>query len=79
VHVLPRQLNTYDVLVSDDVVFTDRALRAFLGRRPRARAKAVARGVGRGRSTLRRGTLAARVEVTSAHVTRETEARMSDH
>src|SRR3954470_18104306 len=33
VHVLaPDQLNTYDVLVSDDVVFTEPALDAFLGR-----------------------------------------------
>ncbi|MFM2438710.1 MAG: hypothetical protein RLZ55_1535 [Actinomycetota bacterium] len=32
-HVLaPEQLNTYDVLVSDDVVFTKGALEAFLGR-----------------------------------------------
>ncbi|OAA18237.1 LSU ribosomal protein L4P [Frankia sp. EI5c] len=33
VHLLdPGQLNTYDVLVSDDVVFTEDALAAFLGR-----------------------------------------------
>ncbi|MDQ4102346.1 MAG: 50S ribosomal protein L4 [Actinomycetota bacterium] len=33
VHVLtPEQLNTYDVLVSDDVVFTAEALQAFLAR-----------------------------------------------
>jgi large subunit ribosomal protein L4 len=33
VHLLdPGQLNTYDVLVSDDVVFTEAALAAFLGR-----------------------------------------------
>lgn len=33
VHVLdPGQLNTYDVLVSDDIVFTKPALRAFLAR-----------------------------------------------
>ena len=33
VHVIaPDQLNTYDVLVSDDVVFTEGALTAFLGR-----------------------------------------------
>jgi large subunit ribosomal protein L4 len=32
-HLLaPEQLNTYDVLVSDDVVFTESALAAFLGR-----------------------------------------------
>ena len=32
VHLLvPDQLNTYDVLVSDDVVFTEAALNAFLG------------------------------------------------
>ena len=44
VHVLsPGQLNTYDVLISDDVVFTETALAAFLapspkGRRAKARA-----------------------------------------
>jgi large subunit ribosomal protein L4 len=33
VHLLdPGQLNTYDVLLSDDVVFTEAALAAFLGR-----------------------------------------------
>jgi large subunit ribosomal protein L4 len=31
VHLLsPGQLNTYDVLISDDVVFTESALQAFL-------------------------------------------------
>jgi large subunit ribosomal protein L4 len=45
VHMLsPGQLNTYDVLVSDDVVFTESALQAFLaptpkGRRLKARAR----------------------------------------
>ena len=45
VHVLsPGQLNTYDVLISDDVVFTESALQAFLagspkGRRAKARAR----------------------------------------
>ena len=45
VHMLsPGQLNTYDVLVSDDVVFTEAALQAFLaggpkGRRAKARAR----------------------------------------
>ena len=44
VHMLsPGQLNTYDVLISDDVVFTEAALAAFLaptpkGRRAKARA-----------------------------------------
>jgi large subunit ribosomal protein L4 len=44
VHMLsPGQLNTYDVLVSDDIVFTESALQAFLaptpkGRRAKARA-----------------------------------------
>ncbi len=44
VHMLsPGQLNTYDVLISDDVVFTEAALSAFLtgspkGRRAKARA-----------------------------------------
>ena len=43
-HILsPGQLNTYDVLISDDVVFTESALQAFLapnptGRRAKARA-----------------------------------------
>ena len=37
VHMLsPGQLNTYDVLVSDDVVFTESALQAFLAPSPRA-------------------------------------------
>jgi large subunit ribosomal protein L4 len=40
VHLLvPDQLNTYDVLVSDDVVFTQRALEEFLAS-PRAAARA---------------------------------------
>src|SRR5580698_1580079 len=44
VHLLePGQLNTYDVLVSDDVVFTEAALAAFVAGPPRGRsAKAVA-------------------------------------
>ena len=38
VHLLdPGQLNTYDVLVSDDVVFLEDALRAFLAAAPRGR------------------------------------------
>ena len=44
-HLLaPGQLNTYDVLVSDDVVFTQGALEAFLAGPGQAarRAKAVA-------------------------------------
>ena len=44
VHILsPGQLNTYDVLVSDDIVFTESALQAFLAPRPtgrRAKARA---------------------------------------
>jgi large subunit ribosomal protein L4 len=37
VHLIaPDQLNTYDVLTSDDVVFTAAALEAFLGRAPEA-------------------------------------------
>ena len=46
VHLLvPDQLNTYDVLVSDDVVFTQGAFEAFLGGPARGRsAKAVATG-----------------------------------
>ncbi len=44
VHLLvPDQLNTYDVLVSDDVIFTQGALDAFLaGPRTGKGAKAVA-------------------------------------
>jgi large subunit ribosomal protein L4 len=44
VHMLaPGQLNTYDVLVSDDVVFTESALQAFLAGSPKGRsAKATA-------------------------------------
>jgi large subunit ribosomal protein L4 len=38
VHLLvPDQLNTYDVLVSDDVVFTRDALDEFLAGRPKGR------------------------------------------
>ena len=38
VHVLsPGQLNTYDVLISDDVVFTESALQAFLAPSPKGR------------------------------------------
>ena len=38
VHLIsPGQLNTYDVLVSDDVVFTEDALQAFLAASPRLR------------------------------------------
>ena len=44
VHLIaPGQLNTYDVLVSDDVVFTEAALQAFLAGNPKGRsAKAAA-------------------------------------
>jgi large subunit ribosomal protein L4 len=44
VHLIaPDQLNTYDVLVSDDVVFTEPALTAFLAGAPKGKsAKAVA-------------------------------------
>jgi large subunit ribosomal protein L4 len=48
VHLLaPGQLNTYDVLVSDDVVFTESALQAFLAGAPKgksAKASATFRG-----------------------------------
>ena len=38
VHLIsPGQLNTYDVLVSDDVVFTEAALQAFLAGSPKGR------------------------------------------
>ena len=45
VHLIdPGQLNTYDVLVSDDVVFTEAALQAYLAGAPKGRsAKASAR------------------------------------
>jgi large subunit ribosomal protein L4 len=45
VHLIaPDQLNTYDVLVSDDVVFTESALTAFLAGSPKGKsAKAIAR------------------------------------
>ncbi len=45
VHLIaPDQLNTYDVLVSDDVVFTEGALRTFLAGTPKGKsATAVAR------------------------------------
>ena len=48
VHLLaPGQLNTYDVLVSDDVVFTESALQAFLAGSPKGRSgKATASFVG---------------------------------
>src|SRR4051812_25242260 len=44
VHLLsPGQLNTYDVLISDDVVFTESALQAFLAGSPKGKsAKATA-------------------------------------
>ncbi len=44
VHMLsPGQLNTYDVLISDDVVFTESALQAFLAGNPKGKsAKATA-------------------------------------
>jgi large subunit ribosomal protein L4 len=42
--IVPDQLNTYDVLVSDDIVFTEGALAAFLAGPSRGKsAKAVAR------------------------------------
>ena len=48
VHLIaPGQLNTYDVLVSDDVVFTESSLQAFLAGSPKgrsAKASAVFRG-----------------------------------
>jgi large subunit ribosomal protein L4 len=45
VHLIaPDQLNTYDVLVADDVVFTESALTAFLAGSPKGKsAKAIAR------------------------------------
>jgi large subunit ribosomal protein L4 len=39
VHLIaPGQLNTYDVLISDDVVFTESALQAFLAGAPKGKA-----------------------------------------
>ena len=47
VHVLaPDQLNTYDVLCSDDVIFTEGALKAFLGGPPRGRGAKARAGSG---------------------------------
>jgi large subunit ribosomal protein L4 len=50
VHMLsPGQLNTYDVLISDDIVFTESALQAFLAGSPkgrRAKARATSTEVG---------------------------------
>ncbi len=57
VHLLsPGQLNTYDVLVSDDIVFTESALAAFLapspkGRRAKARASSVEAAAAPGATT----------------------------
>jgi large subunit ribosomal protein L4 len=54
VHMLsPGQLNTYDVLISDDIVFTESALQAFLaptpkGRRAKARATSSEAGAAAG-------------------------------
>jgi large subunit ribosomal protein L4 len=45
VHLLaPGQLNTYDVLVSDDVVFTEAALQAFLAGSPKGRSAKASAG-----------------------------------
>jgi large subunit ribosomal protein L4 len=46
VHIIaPDQLNTYDVLVSDDVVFTEGALAAFLNKPATAEGKAIGEAV----------------------------------
>ena len=65
VHLLaPGQLNTYDVLVSDDVVFTEGALQAFLAASPRGRS-AKARAVFAGELPGSAGTRTEPVEATS--------------
>ena len=62
VHILsPGQLNTYDVLISDDVVFTESALQAFLAGNPKgksAKATAVFAGELPGSSTGAAGDVA---------------------
>jgi large subunit ribosomal protein L4 len=62
VHILsPGQLNTYDVLISDDVVFTESALQAFLAGNPKgksAKARAVFAGDLPGSSTGSAGDVA---------------------
>ena len=62
VHILsPGQLNTYDVLISDDVVFTESALQAFLAGSPKgksAKATAVFAGELPGSSTGSGGDVA---------------------
>jgi large subunit ribosomal protein L4 len=62
VHLLsPGQLNTYDVLISDDVIFTESALQAFLAGNPKgksARARAVFAGDLPGSSTGGAGDVA---------------------
>ncbi len=65
VHLLaPGQLNTYDVLVSDDVVFTEGALQAFLAGSPKGRS-AKATAVFRGDLPGSAGTRTEAVEGTS--------------
>ena len=58
VHLIaPGQLNTYDVLVSDDVVFTEAALQAFLAGSPKGRS-AKAKASFRGEMTVATGPAA---------------------
>jgi large subunit ribosomal protein L4 len=66
VHLLaPGQLNTYDVLVSDDVVFTEAALQAFLAGSPKGRS-AKASATFRGELPGSAGALSEPAEGTSA-------------
>jgi large subunit ribosomal protein L4 len=66
VHLIaPGQLNTYDVLVSDDVVFTEGALQAFLAGNPKGKS-AKARAVFAGDLPGSAGTSTETAEGTSA-------------
>ncbi len=70
VHILsPGQLNTYDVLISDDVVFTESALQAFVAGNPKgksAKARAVFAGDLPGSSTGSAGDVAGAASGTAA-------------
>jgi len=62
IHLLdPGQLNTYDVLVSDDIVFTEAALQAFLAGTPKGK-------------SVKASATSAEVEVTTEEPAIETEA-----
>ena len=70
VHLLsPGQLNTYDVLVSDDVVFTESALAAFLAGAPKGKsATAIARSSEVAEVTAEPATEAGTTEPAAADV-----------